>query len=58
MEKTFVTATLIFGAFIALSLAVFAFFAFRLGYPLIGTGLIAIFGFSAALNIVLYRKWK
>lgn len=58
LEKTYVIATLIFGWFITISLIVFTFFAFRLGYALIGLATLAITAGSAAMNTLLMRKWK
>lgn len=58
LEKTYFIATLIFGWFITLSLAVFNYFAFRLDYPVIGVILVLITIASAAMNILLFRKWK
>ncbi|MBS4194101.1 hypothetical protein [Lederbergia citri] len=58
MERTYFVATLIFGLFILVSLAVFAYYAFKLGYPIIGVILAFIFLASASMNIVLFRKWK
>ncbi|MFD1705289.1 hypothetical protein ACFSCZ_00815 [Siminovitchia sediminis] len=57
MDKTFFIATQIFGWFIAISLAVFAFFAFRLHYPFIGILLILIFIGSCIVNIMFRKKW-
>ncbi|CAM4013305.1 hypothetical protein [Lederbergia lenta] len=58
MEKTYFIATLAFGWFITLGLGVFTYFGFRLGYPLIGIMFIAITIASAAMNILLIKKWK
>ncbi|MEK3886803.1 hypothetical protein [Bacillus sp. FSL K6-3431] len=58
MEKTYFIATLIFTWFISISLAVFTYFGFRLGYPLIGIVLALITIASAAMNILFKRKWK
>ncbi|MBM7716621.1 hypothetical protein MHB50_09510 [Siminovitchia sp. FSL H7-0308] len=58
MEKTFFIATLTFNWFIAISLAVFSFFAFKLGYPLIGICLVLIFIGSCIVNVKFAKKWR
>ena len=58
LEKTYFIATLIFGWFITLSLAVFTYFAFKLDYPIIGIGIIVITVASAVVNSLMYRKWR
>ncbi|MBW8348989.1 hypothetical protein K0H71_05895 [Bacillus sp. IITD106] len=58
MERTYFVATLIFGMIISVSLAVFAYYAFKLGYSIIGVIMVFIFLASASMNIVLFRKWK
>ncbi|MCR2820605.1 hypothetical protein [Lederbergia panacisoli] len=58
LEKTYFVVTLIFGSFISLSLAVFTYYAFKLGYSIIGVTIALIFLASAAMNIAMFRKWK
>ncbi|MBS4203497.1 hypothetical protein [Lederbergia citrea] len=58
MEKTYYVATLIFGWFITVSLAVFMYFAFKLGYSLIGIVMTMIVIASAAMNTLFLKKWK
>jgi membrane protein YdbS with pleckstrin-like domain len=58
LEKTFFIATLTFNWIIAVSLAVFAFFAFKLHYPLIGACLVLIFAASCTVNVKFAKKWR
>lgn len=55
MEKTYYVSTLIFGFIISLSLAIFAIFAFKLSYPIIGGAFILICIASVVVNILFLR---